>query len=133
VLKVCFPRNTNKWIWQKTSQNQENQGKIYKNCYHQRHNCAKLYAVGSSGIAFFSESRVKSISNILGHTRFKDVLEKLATTINLCIGRNSDASGLRNKVNRSSTAPEIPEEIAKSYSTGTVRNELNYLNNTILT
>ncbi|KAH8589015.1 fungal-specific transcription factor domain-containing protein, partial [Bisporella sp. PMI_857] len=82
-----------------------------------RHNCAKLYAVGSSGIAFFSESRVKSISNILGHTRFKDVLEKLATTINLCIGRNSDASGLRNKVNRSSTAPEIPEEIAKSYST----------------
>ncbi|KAH8645936.1 fungal-specific transcription factor domain-containing protein [Tricladium varicosporioides] len=71
--------------------------------------------VGSSGLAFFSEKRIASISDRLGHTRLRDHIETLATAINSRMNRNIRSSESLIKFSGSSTPMQVSDQSAKSY------------------
>ncbi|KAF2179550.1 hypothetical protein K469DRAFT_595365, partial [Zopfia rhizophila CBS 207.26] len=70
---------------------------------------------GSSGLAFFSERRITSISNRLGHTKLRDIMEALASIINSRMNRDIHPSGPIIKFHSPSTPLQISDESAKSY------------------
>ncbi|KAL1999955.1 hypothetical protein VTN02DRAFT_3740 [Thermoascus thermophilus] len=73
--------------------------------------------VASSSLAFFSESRIRSVSNLLGHTKLRDLIETLATVIHARMNRGGRPSGSTIKFKRPSCPVEITEESASSYIT----------------
>ncbi|KAL2012373.1 hypothetical protein VTN00DRAFT_5091 [Thermoascus crustaceus] len=71
--------------------------------------------VASSSLAFFSESRIRSVSNLLGHTKLRDLIETLATVIHARMNRGGRPSGSTIKFKRPSSPVQITEESASSY------------------
>ncbi|KAL3450226.1 hypothetical protein BJX65DRAFT_24554 [Aspergillus insuetus] len=63
--------------------------------------------VGSSGIAFFSEQRIGSISSRLGHPRFQNLLRKVEDTINTRMDRNKSGSS-ESLMKRDPLSTEVP-------------------------
>ncbi|KAN0096609.1 Fungal specific transcription factor domain containing protein [Hyaloscypha variabilis] len=73
------------------------------------------YYVGSSGLAFFSEKRISSISKHLGHTKFRDHIETLAALIGSRMNRNGPAFGSAIKFTGPTPALQVSFGTAKSY------------------
>ncbi|KAJ9266328.1 transcriptional regulator family: Fungal Specific TF [Paecilomyces variotii] len=71
--------------------------------------------VASSSLAFFSESRIRSVSELLGHTKLRDLIETMITVINGRMNRSGRPSGSIIKFKEPSSAVQIPPESAASY------------------
>lgn len=77
-------------------------------------------AVASSSLAFFSESRIRSVCNLLGHTKLRDLIETIATVINARMNRGGRPSDSTIKFRRPSSPVRISEESASSYIRGRI-------------
>ncbi|KAH9214474.1 fungal-specific transcription factor domain-containing protein [Leptodontidium sp. 2 PMI_412] len=71
--------------------------------------------VGSSGLAFFSEQRIASITERLGHNRLRENIESLATVIHTRMNRTVNGSNSVISFNRPSSPVQISDESAKLY------------------
>lgn len=71
--------------------------------------------VGSSGLAFFSEQRIASITERLGHTRLRENIESLAVVIHTRMNRTVDTSDCVVGFNRPTSPVEISDESARLY------------------
>ncbi|GFF53867.1 hypothetical protein IFM51744_08216 [Aspergillus udagawae] len=71
--------------------------------------------VGSSGIAFFSDRRIASISERLGHRKFVDLIDKLANTINMRMNRTSPPSSAPLKYFTPAAPVQLSVEAKKLY------------------
>ncbi len=78
----------------------------------------EYFVVGSSGLAFFSEKRISSISDRLGHTQFRDHIETLATVISARMDRSCDPFGSMITFSGPSTVLHVSIDCAKSYISG---------------
>ncbi|KAF8847337.1 hypothetical protein BDZ45DRAFT_637155 [Acephala macrosclerotiorum] len=73
------------------------------------------YYVGSSGVAFFSEKRITSISNRLGHTKLKDHIDTLAAAISSRMNLNIQSSGSVIKFSGPTPHLKVSADSTKSY------------------
>ncbi|QKX53732.1 uncharacterized protein TRUGW13939_00812 [Talaromyces rugulosus] len=71
--------------------------------------------IGSSGIAFFSDQRLVSISDRLGHRKLRDLLEDVATSVNSRINYNTHLPATRIKFIKPSTTLQISQASAELY------------------
>ncbi|KAH8702516.1 hypothetical protein BGW36DRAFT_424789 [Talaromyces proteolyticus] len=77
--------------------------------------------IGSSGIAFFSDQRLVSISDRLGHRKLRDLLENIANSVNSRINCNTHLPAPIKFVEPSTTL-QISEASAKLYITAYFEN-----------
>lgn len=71
--------------------------------------------VGSSGLAFFSEQRIASITERLGHNRLRENIEVLAVVIHTRMNRTTNPSESVVGFTRPSSPVQISDESAKLY------------------
>lgn len=74
--------------------------------------------VGSSGLAFFSEQRIASITERLGHNRLRENIEVLAVVIHTRMNRTTNPSESVVGFTRPSSPVQISDESAKLYIEG---------------
>ncbi|RAL02610.1 fungal specific transcription factor domain-containing protein [Aspergillus ibericus CBS 121593] len=68
-----------------------------------------MCSVPSTGMAFFSESRIRSLTNILGHSKLRDLIEALGQTIH----QHAHESGIRFR--KPDTPPQAPPQDTARY------------------
>lgn len=74
--------------------------------------------VGSSGVAFFSEQRIASISNRLGHRKVRKIMETLTTAISSRMNASTHPFAITQRYKTPSALSQISEESTKSYLSG---------------
>ena len=72
-------------------------------------------SVPSSGVAFFSETRIASMSQRIGHTRLQTLMETLRIGIGLHLKTNASMPVV---TDRSDFIPQIATDTAKAYIHG---------------
>lgn len=86
---------------------------------------ADLSQVASSSLAFFSESRIRSLSERLGHSKLRDLIEAIGTVINSRMNRDGDLSGWKApggtiKFKSPITPEQVSPDAAGAYIAGAV-------------
>ena len=75
--------------------------------------------MASSNLAFFSESRIRSVSARLGHTKLLDLIETIGSVVDGRLNRGSGHHGLAIKFRGPSSPVQITADTAASYIEGT--------------
>ncbi|KAL1964787.1 hypothetical protein VTN77DRAFT_6654 [Rasamsonia byssochlamydoides] len=76
---------------------------------------APEHYVASSNLAFFSETRIRSVSERLGHNKLRDLIETIGTVINARLNRGTKSSGATIKFKGPSNPEQVPPDAASAY------------------